>query len=66
MNLLGALGGITNVIMILFNGIIKPINEHSFVLKAAKKLYFARSKEDDLFQKEIDPKTDITSKSRRA
>jgi len=49
MNLLGALGGITNVIMILFNGIIKPINEHSFVLKAAKKLYFARTKKDNLF-----------------
>lgn len=66
MNLLGALGGITNVIMILFNGIIKPINEHSFVLKAAKKLYFARSKEDDLFQKEVDAKTDIEARSKSA
>lgn len=56
MNLLGALGGITNVIMLLFNGIIKPINEHSFVLKAARKLYFARSKQEDMFEHFDDPK----------
>lgn len=52
--------------MLLFNGIIKPINEHSFVLKAAKKLYFARSKEEDLFDDVKDPKsTQIKSLSKR-
>ena len=66
MNLLGALGGITNVIMILFNGTIKPINEHSYVLKAAKKLYLARSKDEDLFVKETDAKTDINARSKSA
>ncbi len=58
---MGSLGGITNVIMLLFTGFIMPINEHSFVLKAAYKLYFARTKENDLFKKFPDPKGEIST-----
>ena len=44
-DLLGRLGGITNVMMLLFGAFIFPISEHSFVLKAAKKLWIARTRE---------------------
>jgi hypothetical protein len=53
-DLLGKLGGITNVMMILFGFFLFPISEHSFVLKAAKKLFIARTKKKDLFKE--DPK----------
>lgn len=62
--MLGALGGITNVIMLLFSGFIGPINEHSFVLKAANKLYFARTKENTIFLNQPDPKGRIETKSK--
>jgi hypothetical protein len=49
-DLLGKLGGITNVMMLLFGFIIYPISEHSYVLKVAKKLFVARTREDKLFK----------------
>jgi hypothetical protein len=50
--LLGKLGGITNVMMILFGFFLFPISEHSYVLKAAKKLFIARSKDKKLFKED--------------
>lgn len=64
LNLMGSLGGITNVIMLLFTWLVVPINEHSFVLKAAYKLYFARTKENDLFKDRKDPKGEIETNSK--
>lgn len=49
LDLLGDLGGVTEVMMIVFCFIILPISEHSFVVKAMKKLYIARTKDSDLF-----------------
>lgn len=54
LDLLGRLGGITNVMMILFGVFVYPISAHSFILKAAKKLFIARSKDPNMFK--IDPK----------
>ena len=55
LGVLGDLGGIVEVIMIIFGFFLFPISEHSFYLKAARMLYFARTKEQNLFQKSNDP-----------
>jgi hypothetical protein len=49
LNLLGDLGGVTEVIMILFGFVLHSISEHSFTLKAAKKMFKARTAEKGLF-----------------
>jgi hypothetical protein len=49
-DLLGRLGGITNVMMILFGIFVYPISNHSYILKAAKKLFIARVKDKDMFK----------------
>ena len=56
-DLLGKLGGITNVMMLLFGFFLFGISEHSFILKASKKLFIARTKDETLFKE--DPKVDI-------
>jgi hypothetical protein len=50
LDLLGDLGGVTEVIMIVFGLIIFPVSEHSFIIKAVKKLYMAKTKNDKLFK----------------
>jgi hypothetical protein len=56
-DLLGKLGGITNVMMLLFGFFLFGISEHSFILKASKKLFIARTADKDLFLH--DPRQDI-------
>ena len=51
LDLLGDLGGVTEIIMIVFGFFLNPISEHSFILKAAKKMFTARTKEQQLFDK---------------
>ena len=46
--MIGELGGITKVIMFVFGFFLYPISEHSFTLKALRKLYLAKSKEQIL------------------
>lgn len=48
-DLLGDLGGVTEVIMICFGFALFPISEFSFILKASKKFFLARTKKTDLF-----------------
>jgi hypothetical protein len=48
---MGDLGGVIEVLLIVFNVMFLPISEHSFNLKAIKKLFMARTKDDDLFIK---------------
>jgi hypothetical protein len=50
LDLLGDLGGVTEVIMIVFGLFIFPVSEHSFIIKAVKKLYMAKTKNDKLFK----------------
>jgi len=42
-DLLGDLGGVIEVIIVLFGFMIYPISEHSFMLKATKKFFKART-----------------------
>ena len=50
-DLLGDLGGVTELIMICFGFFLFPISEHSFILKAAKKFFLANSSDSTLFVK---------------
>ena len=51
-DLLGKLGGITNVFMLLFGFFLFGISEHSYVLKAAKKLFIARTRNPNLLKED--------------
>jgi len=48
-DLLGDLGGVTEVIMIVFGVFLFPVSEFSFVMKAAKRLFLARTRENEFF-----------------
>jgi len=48
-DLLGKLGGVTNVMMLLFGFMLFPISEHSYTLKVAKKLFIARTRDVNFF-----------------
>ena len=70
LDLLGDLGGVTEVIMITFGIIFFPISEHSFIMTATKKIFMARTNEPDLFLQpkeiEFDKKfVNVKKKSRR-
>ena len=48
---LGDIGGIIEIIFIVFGSIFLPIARHSFYLKASRFMYFARSRNSTLFKK---------------
>jgi hypothetical protein len=50
-NLLGDLGGVKELIVLIFGIFLLPISEHSFILKAAKFLFIARTSNTNLFMK---------------
>ena len=52
LDLLGDLGGVTEVVMICFGIFLFPISEHSFYMKAIKKLFLARTSEGNFFDKQ--------------
>ena len=52
--LLGDLGGIFEIVMIIFGVFIFPISEHSFNLRASRMMFFARTKLKNLFEKPKD------------
>lgn len=47
--MLGDLGGVTEVLMLIFGFFMFPISEHSFYVHAAKLLYFAKTEDSELF-----------------
>ena len=42
LDLLGDLGGVTEIILLAFGGILFPISYHSYITKAINRLYFAK------------------------
>ena len=48
---LGDLGGVIEIILLFFGMFLLPLAKHSFILKATKKLYLARTKEESIFEK---------------
>lgn len=59
-DLLGDLGGVTEVIMLMFGFFLYPISEHSYITRATQRLYLARTQDGKLFEKIT--KDDIDSK----
>ena len=51
LDLLGDLGGVTEVIMIVFGFFIFPISEHSFIMKATQKFFLARTADKTIFKR---------------
>ena len=49
MDILGNFGGLMEIVMICCGMIFLPIAEHNYILNAARKLFFARCVEDDIF-----------------
>ena len=49
-DLLGDLGGVTEVIMIVFGFFLFSISEHSFYLTAVTKLFYARTMDEHMFK----------------
>ena len=50
LDILGAVGGITEVLMLCFGFFLFPISQHSFILQALRRLYKARTKDCKIFQ----------------
>ena len=50
LDLLGDLGGVTEVLMIVFGIILFPISEHSFYLHAARLLFLGKTEDESLFK----------------
>ena len=48
--LLGDMGGIQGILISLLGILVVPISAHSFNVKAARKLFMARSTDKDLFE----------------
>lgn len=48
LDLLGDLGGLTECFMITFGFFLLPISEHDFVVQATKRLFIAKTTDDDL------------------
>lgn len=51
---MGDLGGVTEVIMLMFGFFLYPISEHSYVMRATSRLFLARTHEGHLFEKPND------------
>ena len=49
LDLLGDIGGVTEVVTIIFGFMMFPISEHSFNLQAAKSFFLARTVDQDMF-----------------
>ena len=49
-DLLGDLGGVTEVIMLVFGFFLFSVSEHSFYLTAISKLFYARTTDEDMFK----------------
>jgi len=53
MDLLGDLGGVVEIVTLVFGCFIYNISEHSFYTNSISKLYMANTKEEGMFGKKI-------------
>ena len=49
LDLMGDLGGVLELILLVLGLLLLPISEHSFYIETIKTLFFARTKDPDLF-----------------
>lgn len=55
MDLLGDLGGVTEILALLFGFLLLPFAEHFFILDATKKIFMAKTNNESLFLKSKKP-----------
>lgn len=53
MDLIGNLGGVHDLILLLFSLFFGSISEHSYILKALEKLYLVKTKEKTIFNSPV-------------
>ena len=51
-DLIGDLGGVLELILVLFGIVVSPIANYSFIMKAADKLFYGRTSKEQVFDKE--------------
>jgi hypothetical protein len=51
---LADLGGILEILTMFLGFLLFPLSEHSFIIKAANKFFFARTNRDDVFMPQED------------
>ena len=54
-DLLGDLGGLTEIVMLVFGTFLFPISEFSFIVEGMKRFFIASTTDDTLFLEENDP-----------
>ena len=55
MDLIGDLGGVVEILLLIFVFFIAPISEHSFKLAVANRLFWAKTKDKKLFRISHEP-----------
>ena len=65
MDLLGYYGGLAEVVTVFFAFLVGPVAEHSFLMKAIRKLYLIKTKNDHLFAKPVSEKAKSKDKKQR-
>ena len=50
LDLIGDLGGVTEIIGLIFGFFLLPVSYHSFIMKATQNLFYARTKDDNIFR----------------
>ena len=56
--MIGDLGGVLELILVLFGIFMAPIGNYSYIMKAAQKLFYGRSSGKPVFDSELDKKTE--------
>jgi len=57
-DLMGDIGGVLEIAMIMFGILLYPISEHSFILRATKNLFLARTKDTSMFHTHVHQEQD--------
>ena len=60
-DLLGDLGGVKELITIVFGFFLGPISNFSFTISVAKKLFLVRTKDENMFLKKENEKEHVDS-----
>ena len=55
-DLLGDLGGVLELIVLFFGVLVAPVSYYSFIMKAAEKLFYGRTKDANIFDYRKDMK----------
>jgi len=55
-DLMSEVGGFTSVVFIIFYIVVAPVNRYSFTITAAEKLFYGRTRDENIFLSKYDAK----------